>query len=75
MLNLSINTNSRKKARQFFIFLPILKTESDNHRQVSFCNVDYIYNSRKFKKSVKMLYTNSFSLNAYYDNNNIIINL
>ena len=36
----------------------------------------YIDNPRTFTKAVKkFLYTNSYSLNEYYDNNNIRINL
>jgi hypothetical protein len=36
----------------------------------------YIDNQRTFKKAVKNLYTNSFhSLNEYYDDNNISLNL
>ena len=35
----------------------------------------YIDNPRTFKKAVKKLYTNSDSLNEYYDKTNIRINL
>ena len=35
----------------------------------------YTDNPRTFKKAVKKIYTQNYSLNEYYDNNNIRINL